>query len=141
VRRFVGKVHRLGVHRPAGARDGHRLPGDCRGGLRGEVDAGGEAPGPVDYDAHGEAELGGFPARLDSPVAEPDALLAQALQPEFGVGGTEGLRCGQRGVGEGFSGQDQEVRSDRMAHPASLGQKPLPGLAARSANGEVPTER
>ncbi len=110
MRRLGGQLDGVGVHRAAGPCDSHGLTRDLGRGLGSQVDPGREAPGPVDHDADRETELGGLAAGLDATVAQPDALLAQALEAEVGVTRAEALRCGQRGFGKNVTGEGKEFR-------------------------------
>ena len=55
----------------------------------GQRDAGGEAPGAVVDHPDGEAEVLGVLGALEGAVANADALVADALEAEVGVGDTE----------------------------------------------------
>ena len=73
-------------------RDADRGLGDPdRLGL-GQRDPRGEAPGAVEHDAHGEAEVLGVGCALESAVAHREVLVAVALEAEVRVGDPEVTR-------------------------------------------------
>jgi hypothetical protein len=100
VHRFVGELDRLGVDRAADPGDLDRLLGDPDRGLRGQVDAGGEAPGPVVHDPHREADVLALVSGIDPPVAQHQVLAADSLQPEVRVRGAQLADPAQGRVGK-----------------------------------------
>ena len=65
--------------------DRHRLLGHAYGFLDGQPDRGCEAPGPVDNDPDTKAEVLPVVGSLQGGVAQPEALGADALEPEVGM--------------------------------------------------------
>ncbi len=98
VDRLVGQLDRLRVDRAAHLGHLDRLLGHGDRGLRGQVDAGGEAPGAVVHHPDREADVLAVAGRVDPAVAQDQVLVADPLQPEVGVLGPEIAHPLQRGV-------------------------------------------
>ena len=114
VRRLGRELHRAGGHRRRHLRRADGRLGDADGGLGAEHDAGGEAPRAVEDHPHREADVLGVAGALQPPVADPDVLVADPLEPEVRVADVEVLGPGERGLGHLAVGQGGERVVDRV---------------------------
>ncbi len=132
VRRLGGQLDGFGRHRRRDLRRADRGLGHLDGGGLSEADAGGESPGAVEDDPNGEPDVLGVGGALEPPVAHPDVLRADPLEPEVGVADVEVLRPGQGRLGHPAVGQRGERRVDlvRRAHEPEV----MPG-GPRAARG------
>ena len=133
VRRLRGQLDRPRRHRRGDLRRADRGLGDLDGRRLAEADAGGEPPGAVEHDADGEADVLGVRGALEPPVAHPDVLRADPLEPEVGVADVEVLGPGQRRLRHPAVGQRGERRVDlvRRGHDPRLCRRG-PGCPAGS---------
>jgi hypothetical protein len=97
----------------------HRLLRDLDRVVDGQRDTGREAPGSVEDDADGQAEVLVVLGALQQAVAQRDRLRPDSLQPELGEGRTEVLGPLQGGLGESLTGQGEERRVD-LGHGSTL---------------------
>jgi hypothetical protein len=73
---------------------------------------GGETPGSVHDDAHGQADLTGRDGVLQLTIAHLHDLACDAMNTHVGIAGAGPQRRGQGGVGQGVPRQRQEIRVD-----------------------------
>ena len=72
---------------------------------------------PSRIDPHREAEVLGVLGALEDAVAHGEVLVADALEPEVGVGDAEVARPLERDLAEPLVGQRQERRVDLVSVP------------------------
>ncbi len=119
VRLHRREPHRLLVDLPVRLRDPRGLRRDARDLVLRHHAAAGEAPRPVDDDAHAEAVVLGVDDVLDAAVAGEDELDVVAVDADVGVARADLLRRRERGVGEvaqlgrGLRGQERVRRPNR----------------------------
>ncbi len=90
----------LGIHGRRDPGDLNRLAGRLRRRVRGEIDGGGETPGPVHHDADGQADVAGVEERFQVAVRQPDRLAADLFGAEIRMPGAEVGRLLHRRVGQ-----------------------------------------
>ncbi len=116
VHRLVGQLDPVRGEGPRHLRGGHRPVGQRGGRLRGEGDAGREAPHPVVH--HPDRQAEGLVVAAGLQVAVPEAAVRQQRpdDPDVGMAAAEGAGAGQRGVGQRSQRQRREGLVD-PAHP------------------------
>ena len=120
--RLVGASStRLGVERPRHLATATASLGEPDGLVRGQVDAGGEAPGAVVHDPDGEPEVLAV-GDASGRASRRRRLRADPLDPDVGVLAAEVARPGQRGVGQRGQRQGEEGLVDGVGvwHVACL---------------------
>src|SRR5215472_14875799 len=110
----------LGADRSRDPGDVDGVSGGPGGGLGRHVDGRGESPGPVHYDADGQAEVVAVELGLQAAVRQPDPLPPDPLGPEVRVPGPELPGALQPGVGQ----LPQRVRGELRVHVTLVHKSP-----------------